>query len=117
MNSRHETFADWQEENKTGVIYYLKDGHVRGAMMCNLFGKVDAARELERRPASIGERPGFQFSALAICTGRRNRDCQRQAHRKGAALSKLALYRDCAVMAFNDVTCAGQPDPQPGSAS
>jgi hypothetical protein len=24
----------------------LDGGHVRGAMMCNLFGKVDAAREL-----------------------------------------------------------------------
>jgi NADPH-dependent 2,4-dienoyl-CoA reductase/sulfur reductase-like enzyme len=50
VNSRHETFADWQEENKTGVVYYLKDGRVRGAMMCNLFGKVDAARELIQRP-------------------------------------------------------------------
>jgi 3-phenylpropionate/trans-cinnamate dioxygenase ferredoxin reductase component len=49
VNSRLETFADWQEENKTGVIYYLKDGRVRGAMMCNLFGKVDAARELITR--------------------------------------------------------------------
>jgi 3-phenylpropionate/trans-cinnamate dioxygenase ferredoxin reductase component len=49
VNSRLETFADWQEENKTGVIYYLKDGRVRGAMMCNLFGKVDAARELIKR--------------------------------------------------------------------
>jgi NADPH-dependent 2,4-dienoyl-CoA reductase/sulfur reductase-like enzyme len=49
VDSRHETFADWQEENKTGLIYYLKDGRLRGAMMCNLFGKVDAARELIRR--------------------------------------------------------------------
>ena len=49
VDSRHETFADWQEENKTGVIYYLNDGRVRGAMMCNLFGKVDAARELIQR--------------------------------------------------------------------
>jgi hypothetical protein len=49
VDSRLETFTDWQEENKTGVIYYLKDGRVRGAMMCNVFGKVDAARELIRR--------------------------------------------------------------------
>jgi NADPH-dependent 2,4-dienoyl-CoA reductase/sulfur reductase-like enzyme len=46
LNSRYATFADWQEENKTGVIYYLDGGSLRGAMMCNLFGKVDAAREL-----------------------------------------------------------------------
>jgi NADPH-dependent 2,4-dienoyl-CoA reductase/sulfur reductase-like enzyme len=53
VNSRLETFADWQEENKTGVIYYLSDGGVRGAMMCNLFGKVDAARELIRRGSRL----------------------------------------------------------------
>src|SRR5687768_368801 len=53
VDSRLETFADWQEENKTGVIYYLKDGHLRGAMMCNLFGKVDAARELIQWPGRV----------------------------------------------------------------
>jgi hypothetical protein len=46
IDSRLETSADWQEENKTGVIYYLKDGRVRGAMMCNVWGQVDAARAL-----------------------------------------------------------------------
>jgi len=38
--------ADWQKENDTGVIYYLQDGRVRGAMMCNVWEKVDAARAL-----------------------------------------------------------------------
>ena len=46
IDSRLETYADWQEENKTGVIYYLEGGRVRGAMMCNVWGKVDAARAL-----------------------------------------------------------------------
>jgi NADPH-dependent 2,4-dienoyl-CoA reductase/sulfur reductase-like enzyme len=53
VDSRLETFADWQEEHKTGVIYYLNDGRVRGAMMCNLFGNVDAARELIQRPGRL----------------------------------------------------------------
>ena len=44
-----ETFADWQKENDTGVIYYLKDGIVRGVMMCNVWDKVEAARELIRK--------------------------------------------------------------------
>jgi NADPH-dependent 2,4-dienoyl-CoA reductase/sulfur reductase-like enzyme len=48
VDSRHETFADWQEPNKTGVIYYLSEGRVRGAMMCNVWNKVDAARALIR---------------------------------------------------------------------
>jgi 3-phenylpropionate/trans-cinnamate dioxygenase ferredoxin reductase component len=49
-----ETVADWQKENDTGVVYYLKDGKVRGALMCNVWEKVDAARNLiiERRSVS-----------------------------------------------------------------
>jgi NADPH-dependent 2,4-dienoyl-CoA reductase/sulfur reductase-like enzyme len=53
VDSRLKTYADWQEENKTGVVYYLKEGHVRGAMMCNVFGKVEAARELIQRPGRV----------------------------------------------------------------
>ncbi len=49
VNAGLETFADGQKENDTGVIYYLKDGRVRGAMMCNVWDKVEAARELIRR--------------------------------------------------------------------
>jgi 3-phenylpropionate/trans-cinnamate dioxygenase ferredoxin reductase component len=49
-----ETFADWQNENDTGVVYYLKDGTVRGALMCNVWERVDAARNLiiQRRSVS-----------------------------------------------------------------
>jgi NADPH-dependent 2,4-dienoyl-CoA reductase/sulfur reductase-like enzyme len=46
VDSRLTTFADWQEENKTGVVYYLHNDRVRGAMMCNVWGQVDAARAL-----------------------------------------------------------------------
>jgi 3-phenylpropionate/trans-cinnamate dioxygenase ferredoxin reductase subunit len=53
VDSRLEIFADWQKENDTGVIYYLKDGKVRGAMMCNVWDKVDAARELIRRGETV----------------------------------------------------------------
>ncbi len=48
VDARLEIFADWQKENDTGVIYYLKDGKVRGVMMCNVWEKVDAARDLIR---------------------------------------------------------------------
>jgi NADPH-dependent 2,4-dienoyl-CoA reductase/sulfur reductase-like enzyme len=51
VDSRLTTFAGWKEPNKTGVIYYLTDGRVRGAMMCNVWGKVDAARDLIRKQA------------------------------------------------------------------
>ena len=49
VDARLETFADWQKEHDTGVIYYLREGVVRGAMMCNVWDKVEAARELIRR--------------------------------------------------------------------
>ncbi len=49
VNAELETFADWQKENETGVIYYLKDGKVRGAMMCNVWDKVEVARKLIQR--------------------------------------------------------------------
>lgn len=46
INEDMETFSSWEEEYETGVVYYLKENKVRGAMMCNLWGKVDQAREL-----------------------------------------------------------------------
>ena len=49
VDSRLETFADWQKENDTGVIYYLRDEKVRGVMMCNVWDKVETARELIRK--------------------------------------------------------------------
>jgi 3-phenylpropionate/trans-cinnamate dioxygenase ferredoxin reductase subunit len=55
IDSRLATFADWQEENKTGVIYYLDGDRLRGAMMCNVWGQVDTARALLQRaqPLSV----------------------------------------------------------------
>jgi pyruvate/2-oxoglutarate dehydrogenase complex dihydrolipoamide dehydrogenase (E3) component len=47
------TFADWQEENRRGVICYLKEGRVRGAMMCDVWGKVDEARQLIRKDMRV----------------------------------------------------------------
>jgi NADPH-dependent 2,4-dienoyl-CoA reductase/sulfur reductase-like enzyme len=46
VDSRLQVFADWQKENDTGVLYYLDQGKVRGAMMCNVWDKVPEAREL-----------------------------------------------------------------------
>ncbi len=46
VSSALTTYADWQEENETGVVYYLEDGRVRGVMLCNIWGKLDEARAL-----------------------------------------------------------------------
>ncbi len=49
VDVRLTTTADWKDENRKGVVYYLDDGRVRGAMMCGVWDKVDTARELIRR--------------------------------------------------------------------
>ena len=49
VDSTLQTFADWQKENEKGVLYYLKDGKVRAAMMCNVWDKVPVARDLIRK--------------------------------------------------------------------
>ena len=48
-----EMHADWEEENRKGVVYYLKEGRVRGALMCNVWDRVATAREMILR----GETP------------------------------------------------------------
>lgn len=50
LDSRLETFADWKRTNKEGVIYYLQDGRVRGVLLWNVWGQVDAARALIGEP-------------------------------------------------------------------
>ena len=61
VNSALETFADWQEINHTGVIYYLKDNKVRGVMLCNVWDKVEQARELIRKsePVTLAQLVGL----------------------------------------------------------
>lgn len=46
LDARLETFADWKQPNKEGVIYYLQDGLVRGVLLWNVWGQVDNARAL-----------------------------------------------------------------------
>lgn len=46
LNSRLETVVDWKTVNREGVIYYLRDSRVRGVLLWNTWGQVDAARQL-----------------------------------------------------------------------
>jgi 3-phenylpropionate/trans-cinnamate dioxygenase ferredoxin reductase subunit len=50
------TFADWEEENETGAVYYLRDGRVRGVMLCNVWGRLDEARTLITSGVRVSER-------------------------------------------------------------
>jgi NADPH-dependent 2,4-dienoyl-CoA reductase/sulfur reductase-like enzyme len=50
VSARHQMFADWKEEFREGVIYYLSGGRVRGVLLWNTWGQVDAARALISEP-------------------------------------------------------------------
>jgi NADPH-dependent 2,4-dienoyl-CoA reductase/sulfur reductase-like enzyme len=52
VDSRLQTVADWKEPYREGVVYYLRDGRVRGVLLWNVWEQVDAARKLiaERGP-------------------------------------------------------------------
>jgi NADPH-dependent 2,4-dienoyl-CoA reductase/sulfur reductase-like enzyme len=50
VDSRLQTVADWKQPFREGVIYYLRDGRVRGVLLWNVWEQVDAARKLIAEP-------------------------------------------------------------------
>jgi NADPH-dependent 2,4-dienoyl-CoA reductase/sulfur reductase-like enzyme len=46
VDARLETVADWKQPYREGVVYYLRDGRVRGVLLWNVWEQVEAAREL-----------------------------------------------------------------------
>ena len=50
LDPRLEVVSDWKEPFKEGVVYYLKEGRVRGVLLWGIFGKVDDARALIGKP-------------------------------------------------------------------
>ena len=46
LDSRLQIVADWKKPNRKGVIYYLRQGRVRGVLLWNVWDQVDAARQL-----------------------------------------------------------------------
>ncbi len=50
MDARLETVADWKDPFHEGVVYYLRDGRVRGVLLWNVWDQVEAARRLIAEP-------------------------------------------------------------------
>jgi len=46
LDPRLETESDWKQQFREGVVYYLKDGKVRGVLLWNTWGQVDNARAI-----------------------------------------------------------------------
>lgn len=50
VDSRLEMAADWKQPFREGVVYYLREGRVRGVLLWNVWDQVDAARRLIAEP-------------------------------------------------------------------
>jgi NADPH-dependent 2,4-dienoyl-CoA reductase/sulfur reductase-like enzyme len=50
VDARLEMVADWKVPYREGVVYYLRDGRVRGVLLWNVWDQVDAARRLIAEP-------------------------------------------------------------------
>jgi 3-phenylpropionate/trans-cinnamate dioxygenase ferredoxin reductase subunit len=50
VDARLETVADWKDLGREGVVYYLREGQVRGVLLWNVWEQVDAARRLIAEP-------------------------------------------------------------------
>jgi len=50
LDPRLDVVSDWKEPFKEGVVYYLRDGRVRGVLLWGIFGRVDDARALIGKP-------------------------------------------------------------------
>lgn len=61
LDSRMETVSAWQEPYHKGVIAYHENGRVRGILLWNVWGKVDAARQLlaSNRTISTADLKGY----------------------------------------------------------
>ena len=50
LSNKLETFVDWQEPFKKGVVYYLEAGRVRGVLLVNVWKKIKDATALIAEP-------------------------------------------------------------------
>ncbi len=60
VSSRLEVVADWKDELEQGILYYTKEGRVRGVLLWGVFGRVDEARAIiekrkQYKPADLTE--------------------------------------------------------------
>ena len=58
LDDRLDVVENWTVPFREGVVYYLDAGRVRGVLLWNVWGQVDAAREL------IGERGPFDAESV-----------------------------------------------------
>ena len=50
FNPQYEVIADWEEPYRKGALYYLNEKRVRGVLLWDMWGEMDAARDLISEP-------------------------------------------------------------------
>ncbi len=55
LDARLKTYANWQDPYQRGVILYLANNRVRGVLLWNVWGKLEAARDLIQSGKSYSE--------------------------------------------------------------
>ena len=50
LSSKMETVTDWQDSFDKGVVYYIREGRVRGVLLWNVWNSLPAARALLAEP-------------------------------------------------------------------
>lgn len=55
LDARLQLVEDWSEPHRKGVVYYLEGGRVRGVLLWNVWGQVDAARALIAQPGPFDD--------------------------------------------------------------
>jgi NADPH-dependent 2,4-dienoyl-CoA reductase/sulfur reductase-like enzyme len=53
LNPELDTVANWKEPFREGIIYYLQHGRVKGVILWNVWGMIEAARELLAEPKLV----------------------------------------------------------------
>ena len=53
IDSRMQVMIDWQQPFQKGAFYYLKDQRVRGVLLWNIWGQIDAAKALIRSGETV----------------------------------------------------------------
>ncbi len=53
VESRLQTVANWEEPFRKGVVYYMRQGRVRGVLLWNVWKRVEFARRLIAEPGPI----------------------------------------------------------------
>jgi NADPH-dependent 2,4-dienoyl-CoA reductase/sulfur reductase-like enzyme len=54
-----EVVAEWRQPYREGVLYYLYGKRVRGVLLWNVWGQIEAARELIRSGGDAGAHPSL----------------------------------------------------------